>query len=44
MLIQEPTRASIVEQTEYINLGDTIIPPKHNLQATVGPLSLGIIL
>jgi len=42
--IQEPARASIVEQTEYVDLGDTIVPLEHNLQTIIGPLSPGTAL
>ena len=44
MPIQEPARASIVEQTEYVDLGDTIVPLEHNLQTIIGPLSPGTAL
>ena len=39
--VREPARASVVERTEYVDLGDTIVPPEHDLQAAVGPLSPG---
>ena len=44
MPVQEPARVSVVEWTEYIDLGDIIVPLKHNLQATVGLLSPGTVL
>ena len=41
MPVREPVRASVVEWMEYVDFGDTIVPPEHDLQAAVGPLSPG---